>query len=337
MAVPKMSNSLETVAVYALLALTGAGVGALISALIFGLGRRWLNECPPVVRERLLLALLICPVIAAVALVLGMSAPGSFFSGSPVDQHCAADAGQHFTLCQWHAPQILLPQWLAAGVFAASALGMLAMGVGVLRLFRAQRKMHFIRRMARRQPGGHYVLPVQQPMAFAAGLFRGEAFVSEGLTRSLTPSELSIVLAHEQAHIKRRDMLVTVIANGLARLQLPWIGKALRNAWHLAVEQRCDQRVAQQTGNRLAVADCLLRVSRLRLSEAAQDAGPAACHLLDGDLPARINALIHEPVSARMTPILSMGSVEFMALTGLLLSGPQIHHWMEMLLPAAGL
>lgn len=332
-----MSNSLETIAVYALLILAGTGVGALISTLIFGLGRRWLNECPPSVRERLVLALLVCPVIAAVALVLGMSAPGSFFSTSLAAQHCAVVAGQHFTLCQWHAPQISLPEWLVVGVFIVSAMVMATITFGVLRLFRAQRKMQFIRRMARRQPNGHYVLSVQQPMAFAAGIFRGEAFVSEGLTRSLTSSELSIVLAHEQAHIKRRDMLVTVVANNLARLQLPWVGKALRNAWHLAVEQCCDQQVAQQTGNRLAVADCLLRVSRLRLSQSADHAGPAACHLLDGDLPARINALLHAPASARMTPVLSLSSMEFMALAGLLLSGPHIHHWMEMLLPASGL
>ena len=332
-----MSSTFETVAVYALLALTGTGIGALISAMIFGLGRRWLNECPPLVRERLLLALLVCPVIAAVALVLGMSAPGFFFSASQAAQHCAADTGQHFTLCQWHAPQISLPDWLAAGVFAASALVMVTIGIGALRLFRAHRKMQFIRRMARRQPDGHFTLPIQQPMAFAAGLFRGEAVISEGLSRSLTATELDIVLAHERAHIKRRDMLLTVVTNSLARLQLPWIGRALRNAWHLAVEQRCDQQVAQQTGNRLAVADCLLRVSRLRLSGATDPTDAAACHLLDGDLPARINALLHEPTSARMAPILSMGSVEFMALTGLLLSGPQIHHWMEMLLPAAGL
>jgi len=332
-----MNSLTHGITVYALLALVGMAAGALISALIFTLGRRWLLECPPAIRARLLLALLLCPVIAALALMLGMSAPGSFFSVGEISAHCGSQGGMHYSFCQWHAPQITLPQWLIYPMLLVVGLIVAVAGRAVLRMHRAQQRMRFIRHLARPQPAGHYLLPMQKPAAFAAGLLRGQAFVSEGLVQRLQPEQLEIVLAHEHAHVAHRDMLLTLVANALAKVQLPWVGKTLRNDWHLAVEQRCDEEVARQTGNRVAVADCLLHVARLQSASYFSPATPGACHLMDGDLPTRICALLREPGQTRLAPALSIGSLELMALAGVLLAGPHILHWMEILLPGGGM
>jgi heat shock protein HtpX len=63
-----------------------------------------------------------------------------------------------------------------------------------------------------------YVVPGAQPNAFATG--RGPEHAAVAVTQSimslLTPQELEGVLAHELAHVKNRDVLITTIAATLA-------------------------------------------------------------------------------------------------------------------------
>lgn len=63
-----------------------------------------------------------------------------------------------------------------------------------------------------------YLLPEETPNAFATGRNPENAVVAvtEGLWRLLTPDEMRGVLAHEIAHIKNRDILVSSIAATLA-------------------------------------------------------------------------------------------------------------------------
>jgi heat shock protein HtpX len=57
-----------------------------------------------------------------------------------------------------------------------------------------------------------------QPNAFATGRSPSKAVVAvtTGLLRSLPPEEIEGVIAHELAHIKNRDMLISTIAAGIA-------------------------------------------------------------------------------------------------------------------------
>ncbi len=59
-----------------------------------------------------------------------------------------------------------------------------------------------------------FVIPSDQPNAFATGRSPKHAAVAvtEGLMRNLPRSEVRGVLAHELAHVKNRDVLVTTIA-----------------------------------------------------------------------------------------------------------------------------
>ena len=63
-----------------------------------------------------------------------------------------------------------------------------------------------------------YVIPEDTPNAFATGRDENHAVVAvtEGILRILTPEELSGVIAHELAHIKHKDMLISSIAATLA-------------------------------------------------------------------------------------------------------------------------
>jgi heat shock protein HtpX len=63
-----------------------------------------------------------------------------------------------------------------------------------------------------------YVIPDESPNAFATGRNPQHAAVAatEGILRALSPEELDGVLAHELAHIKNRDILISSIAATIA-------------------------------------------------------------------------------------------------------------------------
>jgi heat shock protein HtpX len=71
------------------------------------------------------------------------------------------------------------------------------------------------------------VAPHDQPNAFATGRSpeRAVVAVTTGILKSMPQEELEGVIAHELAHIKNRDMLISTIAAGIAGMigNLPWL------------------------------------------------------------------------------------------------------------------
>jgi heat shock protein HtpX len=62
------------------------------------------------------------------------------------------------------------------------------------------------------------IAPHEQPNAFATGRSPQHAVVAvtTGILKYVPPEELEGVLAHELAHVKNRDMLITTVAAGIA-------------------------------------------------------------------------------------------------------------------------
>lgn len=73
-----------------------------------------------------------------------------------------------------------------------------------------------------------FVIPDEQPNAFATGRSprQGVVAVTEGLLRLLDRRELRGVIAHELAHIKHRDVLLSSVAATLVSV-LTWAGHAI--------------------------------------------------------------------------------------------------------------
>src|SRR6476661_2264621 len=121
-------------------------------------------------------------------------------------------------------------QGMVVGFFFAVAMNFASYWFSdtiVLRMYRAQevgpghRLYESVRRLAQRAglPMPRvYVIPDMSPNAFATGRNPQHAAVAatEGILRILTDEELEGVLAHELAHVKHRDILISSVAATLA-------------------------------------------------------------------------------------------------------------------------
>ena len=94
------------------------------------------------------------------------------------------------------------------------------------------------------------IMPEDQPNAFATGRNpkHGVVAVTEGILRILDERELRGVLAHELAHIKNRDILVSSIAAAAAAL-ISYIANALSFGAMFGMNQADDD----EGGNPLAL------------------------------------------------------------------------------------
>ena len=73
-----------------------------------------------------------------------------------------------------------------------------------------------------------YLIPAKQPNAFATGRSpkHSAVAVTEGITQLLSETELRGVIAHELAHIRNRDVLITTVAAAIGGA-ITWLGYML--------------------------------------------------------------------------------------------------------------
>ena len=115
------------------------------------------------------------------------------------------------------AAVVLLAMFLAGRVALSAFQAQPVSEVEYPELYRVVRE---ISKAARLPVPRIYVSPALQPNSFAAGRSRRSAVVccTEGLLRLLSADELRGVLAHELAHVRERDTIVTSFSAGLAAL-----------------------------------------------------------------------------------------------------------------------
>ncbi len=161
-----------------------------------------------------------------------------------------------------------------------------------------------------------YAIPQDQPNAFATGPTpqRAAIAVTDGILETLTANELRGVIAHELAHIKRRDTLVGTIAATVAGAismlasMAQWAmifgggrGSDARSGGHpvagiammiiapiaammiqMAISRSreflADQGAAQMAGDPLSLANALRKL-HLKSEQVPMDANPASAHL----------------------------------------------------------
>ena len=138
---------------------------------------------------------------------------------------------------------------------------------------------------------GIRVMDCAAPLALAAGLSRPEVYISSSLLASLPSNMLWVIVAHERAHVRRRDGLIQFVAHIVSLLHLPGTRRRLLADLSLACEQACDQEAAQEVGDPLRVAETLLTLARW-FTPAKCVPAVGALSFGSGDLVPRIEALL---------------------------------------------
>lgn len=175
-----------------------------------------------------------------------------------------------------------------------------------------------LRRHARRFSGVYLSPSLRVPVT--AGLMR-PAILLPADAPAWSEEKLAAVLAHERAHVARRDPLWRFIGRAAAAVSwyhpLAWLASA---AIERIAEETADRQAITETGDRHQYADILLDLLR---SMSGQHRRVLAAPMLDGRaVGARINAIL-QPEHHRRSPIVTRivlaalvtGSVSVMGLT----------------------
>jgi len=138
----------------------------------------------------------------------------------------------------------------------------------VARMLRGRRRVREARSLARlsrlqkRMGLGPIELTESPHIASPMVVGRGEICLPSGILDELSETELDAVLAHELAHVERRDGLwfpLASLVNAVLWMQPinHWVAERLRHTAELA----CDDRAVELTGEPLALSHALVRVA----------------------------------------------------------------------------
>lgn len=219
-------------------------------------------------------------------LVLSIISTGFLFvpdvEGVLVDAHCHA-------ACTTHVPLIhslgLASFGLAVGGFAILVLFVRCVRA-VYRSCELQAQFHAFARCR----GEYHLLDSETPLVFTLGWWKPRIYLSEGLSRACSDSDLSIILQHEKAHQERRDNLRLLFARLSSAIVSNTLSRRIMTDLHLLTEQACDFEAAERFGP-VVVAETLLKVKRLMSSPYSRECDLRTA-FADRDVEMRIKALL---------------------------------------------
>lgn len=320
-----------SVLVMATVAAVAFGVAtALLVAVAYPWLRRRLSRLPGRLRARLVMMTLAAPLLAALVLSTLALLPGLTALVWPALDHCTHHDDEHFHLCVVHAPT-LVDLGMSWGLLMATLL-FLSIGLGrtARRVQRGHRLLRRLQRNARgASSGAHAIVDSEAPLALTAGLRRPQVFVTRGLLDGIDSRSQRAILAHEAAHVRRRDPLRKLVAELLAVAQVPLIRRMLLDDLCLACEEACDDEAALSVGDRTLVAMALVRLSRL-VERTPTRATPLAARFGDTSIGIRVHALLGPPKPSPLMPRTSVSVISAVVVAALLI-GP-LHHVTETLL-----
>jgi hypothetical protein len=281
-----------------LLLASGFLVGTVVTATSQAVGwaypglRSHLERFAPEDRSLLLRFLALLPWVLALGIVILAFLPSFITIPGWIEDHCLPHE-HHPHLCMRHGVWMPSgPLWVSLGAFAV--LGLVLWIRLLHRTLRSQQIVQTLMRVSQRR-GTVQVIPTRHILAFSAGLLHPQTVISKGVLEKLDASELEVVLAHEEAHAKRKDALWRVLLEALL-LGLPRANRSLLlEDYTLACEEACDRKSFSQTVTPGRVAEVLLRMQRLGcIVQPEGMPGVTGAHLIH-----RVKALLGDPYPPR--------------------------------------
>jgi len=327
-----MSLELGLVAASAVIFLVAAASASVLSSAAFPFALSPLCRLDPAMRANFLLAWSSLPGLAGALVVCLTLAPSIIHGlGFGLD-HCHSH-GHHAHLCLVHTALFSgsTPERLLLGTIGVSLLAWATVVGTRLRRQRQVLEMLLALGSASNVEPRHSVIRSRRPFAITAGWLEPAILISSRLLEDLMPAEVSTVLAHEQAHQRRRDGLRLLAAESVSRLHWPTTRRRILGRLSLAIEQACDEVAARHSGDRLGVAATIVKLSRLGAGEghSAFSTSPA---FTGADTADRVQGLLQPALVAR--PGIALAALVLGALLTIagLATGDWWHHSAESLL-----
>lgn len=205
--------------------------------------------------------------------------------------HCVEPSGLHHHLCLVHPPHAAMDPLMWGSVLGVLLIGALLLGRVSWRARRETRLIDALVRTSSPSELGDHVRTLDQPepIALTVGVREPVILLSSGLIDALSQDAIDIIIAHERAHIERRDILWAHLDNMAGALLPIHTRRALIEDIALAREQACDRAAAREHGA-LHVAASLTAVTRLGLETPA-----LGLSIASSNLSARVHSLLDEP------------------------------------------
>lgn len=271
----------------------------------------------PALGSKLLLALLSAPFLVSLLASVMLFIP--LVENTMVSAHCHSNCGPHSPLS--NSPWLIWPGACAGALVLAGICRRLLRNLKSSRQLMRQLSAVSIDR------GNWQLIPECHCLVFALGWWSPRIFITEGLMKRCRPGDIEIILAHEQAHARRKDN-IRLLLGKLFLLPIPNRFTApLMNDLTLLTESACDFSAARAYSP-LDIAETLLHVQKLVPAGHPQQGRLA---FTGSEVELRIRALLNPTMPERhypgLTSLLSLGLLLLLTLAML----DPMHHGFEWL------
>lgn len=322
-------NALESLR---LILLTAIGLGVLASilgSLGVGVVLGWVRTWAPASRRWALVLAGVTPLLSAVVAFGASILPVVWSYVKPGADRCMHhdDARAHLCFIHWPSQVSDLLGWsIVAGVLVWM---MLRLVVALTALHRTYRLLLALRTQASLDADGRtWTVPVERPFGITLGLIRPWILLSAGLRAMVSPDALTVIVAHEEAHVRAHDALLQLLVRFASFLLWPSVRHQLGEELLLATEQAADEQAAQAVGDRVRVAEAILTVERLKVS--TTELPLLSVSFAPQHVARRVESLLEEPLPAN--PVVPMGALLLVVSALVLSASDPIHHLAESVL-----
>ncbi|MCY1021752.1 M56 family metallopeptidase [Pyxidicoccus sp. MSG2] len=274
-------------------AAVAAAVGVLASLLVGGVSMlSWPSlRLRPALRADGAFVLGTLPAVVALAVVAAAAAPSLSAMLGWSHDHCGSH-GHHLHLCILHSSG-LRPVLAVVGA-AALATFIFRAGALMSRVMRTRALLAALEALGSSRPGAFPVVavPGAPRLCHAAGVLRRRILMSASLDGAMAPSELRGALAHEEAHLRRRDPLAALLLSFAGLFAPPPLARVFLSVYQTAAEEACDAEAVLAVGDGTVVAEALVKMAALQRRASTVAGVPAfgklaleqrVRHLLDGE------------------------------------------------------
>ncbi|MDO8835098.1 MAG: M48 family metalloprotease [Vicinamibacterales bacterium] len=144
-----------------------------------------------------------------------------------------------------------------------------------------------------------WVIDSDFPVVAVVGLRAPRMVVARCVVERCTPQELTVMLAHEHAHVAAHDNLKRLwLQCGVDGVAWTRRGAVIEGSWQEAAEDAADDRAALAGLRAVDLASALVRVARMAPGRRMPAWPVAACFYRGGGLERRVRRILHAPEPA---------------------------------------